>query len=338
MLGLHAVDTPEVIMADTDQQTRVPLTTFHLFPELPTELRIIIWITAMRTTPLQIHMFVWEDNFVVGAGLRNLGMVLKHMRFQQERMTRIVPFLRANSESRNTTLEQYSFVPFRDLIIHDATITRPEPESLDPEYRNVDFAIDWRVDTVFWNEYCFLPDPALPWAEHLRNATLLCMPIEDTLNLNTEWIRTRSESDDDSLIVAWAQDILPGLSKLKEIIFAIKNWDENEGYDDSDDDYVWTSHEISKWCDRPFVPFPQASVLGSALDGGYLKFNKYPLEPPTDDNSYWWEPLETESMRSIKVFRDEFDRERPGVVLSLALDAFLIAGWDEDIIHLRGDS
>ncbi|KAI0974590.1 hypothetical protein F4678DRAFT_486369 [Xylaria arbuscula] len=329
-------------MADADQQARAPLTRFYLFPELPTELRLIIWTTAMKTTPLQIHLYVWEQYFMEQAELRSTGMFFKNLRFQDERMEVILPFLHANSESRKTGLEQYSFVPFYDLIIHNETTRRPKMGSLNPWFRNVHFAINWREDTVFCNERCFLPDPTLPWAEHLRNATLLCMPVYDALILaNTERIPTGSASDIENTIVTWAQDILPIFSRLKEITFAIKDGEERDSDDDSDGDSSCASHEISQWCERPFVPFPEisvvSSVLGSALDGGCLKFNKYPLEPPTEGDSYWWESLVTESMRSIKVFQDEINRKRPRVVLNLALDTCLIAGWNEDMIPFRSD-
>ncbi|KAI1420980.1 hypothetical protein F5Y12DRAFT_770287 [Xylaria sp. FL1777] len=245
------------------------------------------------------------------------------MSFQEQRMDTVLPILHTNHESRRTTFEHYSFVPLSDFIV------RPAPGSLGP-ILNFDFAINWREDTVFWNKFCPLPPPDRPWANHLCNATKLCIPLGDNSTSNMDW-EIAPSLETNERIQAWNRSILPILSKLKDITFAITAIEE----------YMpMFGASLPQWSEVPFTPIPHFSLLGSDIDGGPLKLNKYPLKTSKGplaegEKPYWWEPLLNDGLDWAKRFQLEINRERPGMKFNLALDTNIIEYWNMNVSENR---
>ncbi|KAI0914759.1 hypothetical protein F4823DRAFT_191123 [Ustulina deusta] len=353
-LSIQEAEMPMQVAADVDQQTsnRIPPTTFHLFPELPAELRIEIWDAASKTIPLQIHLHLVEyehygyyysheysddDNPdeapVVDSEIRYPAVLWKNMKYQKARMKTILPVLHTNCESRKIAFERYSIVPLDDFFIIPWSPTDLVPKNLCPvEWRGTNLAIDWREDTVFWSPDCPHPSPDLPWAKRLCNATKLCIPMDDNLTFYVDCGILDPRQDTDKTIQIWTEFFLPIFSKLEEITFVIIDGIEIGECMGFSDEGAESLLKAPRWTDSLFTPWPNCSVLGSKIDGGCLVLNKYPLGPligrvAEGEKPYWWQGLLLDSLDSVRMFQSEIGRERPGMKLHLGLESKMIKDW-----------
>ncbi|TGJ84077.1 hypothetical protein E0Z10_g4678 [Xylaria hypoxylon] len=322
--------------ANVDRKTRPPISIFHRFPWLPTELRVEIWETSAITSPLQVHSFLVEqcgpeedDEFK----LRYPHMLEKCLKSHIQRIDTVLPLLHTCSESRRTTFTRYSLVPLRDLLTTIPPVVYSGWDELDGMLRNFNFAVDWHQDTIFCNENFPFPSPDLPWAKYFRNATKLCMPLDEMMTFDVDWDESYEFATDlEKMIGDWVRSVLPIFSMAEEITFAITNILEKEHILNVE---YWAGPQLGMTeGERRFTPLPHICVVGSDLDGGSQVLHRYPLEP-TDwiigdkhgNGLFWWESLLQHSIDSMRTFEKEIKRERPGMKLGMALDYRIVDNW-----------
>ncbi|KAI0874480.1 hypothetical protein GGS24DRAFT_338246 [Hypoxylon argillaceum] len=264
------------------------------------------------------------------------------MNDHKQRTDTILNLLNTCRESRATVLRRWCFVPVRDLLITQPSIMYPELDSLDHQMRVSKLAINWRKDTVVWNENCPFPLTTLPWVKHLCNATKLCIIIND-FEIFDKQCEGLPSGDMDDQITHWARSILPVLTSLEEVTFGITH-----GLD-RDEPELW---------EPPLGTLsPEECELLQYLPGFFWSeedeedhietvtrlLNLYKTKPwachiaqDGDDDGYnhgpWWRSVLGDGSTAVTIFQRVIKQVRPMTKFSMILDA---ASIDEAMYTLN---
>ncbi|KAI0505292.1 hypothetical protein F5B22DRAFT_661713 [Xylaria bambusicola] len=305
------------------ENARKPLTEFHLFPNLSTELRLEIWEFAGSSIPLQVHLSrplpLNARDVEPYPGMR---IFKRSLEYHDQRMKKILPLLHTNYESRKATLDRYSLVPIYDLIVDRDSIWELHPEvraQLDFGLYQRRVACDWRGDTLFWPDYWFPLPPGL--CAGICSATKLCIVVQRYYGADEDHIEDM-QALITPLIEEWTQNTLPKLPKLKEITFTFTG--QVEIFTEEQEAGRDHHYEI------PYRPCPEISILGSLLTGGPVIMNKSPLSPFAEQPSHWWEPVLYLVAYTVRTLQKGIQRQRSEIKLHWAFDWGLIDTWEDD--------
>lgn len=275
-------------------------------------------------------------------------LLYKCMKTHKKRLGIVLSLLHACSESRSIALKRYSMVPLSDLLVPAPPLVFPGVDRVYPKVRNFHLAIDWKNDSVVWNENCPMPSPKLPWTKYLCDTTRLCIPMDDMMTFEAHWDEALFDVVDD-MLEEWAKTILPCLSKLKEIVFVITDIVQDQNSILHDEHCGAVLAELSRDEGR-IIPYPRVSLLASNPGPQHQDLPKtgplrrYTRSMTGDDQVRilhgvpWWEAMLRMSHESLQCFQKIIERDRPEIRIHVVVDAAVVDNWIEVAWQSRNDS